>query len=82
MAMTSSSDVFIERVDEITRIVPGVTGIADDVLAKGNDKTSHDVGVCTLLKISQSNTLKCNPNKIQFKMKECNLFGMLITQKT
>ena len=44
-----SSDILHDRLDAIIRTVPGVTGIADDVLAKGNDKTSHDIAVLSLL---------------------------------
>ena len=60
------------------KTVPGITGI-DDVLAKGDDETSHDVAVLNLLKTAQSNNLKFNPDDIQFKMKECEFFGQLLT---
>ena len=65
------SDVFQERLDAVIKTVPGVTGIADDLLAKEDDEISHDVAVLSLLKTAQSTNLKFNPDRIQFKMKEC-----------
>ena len=73
-----SSDNFQERLDAVIKTVPGVTNIADDVLAKGDDKTNHDVAILSLLKTAQSNNLKLNPDKRQFKMKECRFFGQLL----
>ena len=57
------------------------TGIADDVLSKGNDETGHDVAVLSLHKTAQSNNLKFNPDKIEFKMKECKFFVQLLIQE-
>ena len=34
-----SSDIFQERLAAVIKMVPGVTGIEDDVLAEGNNKT-------------------------------------------
>ena len=76
-----SSDVFQERINAVIKTVLCITGIADDVLAKWNDETRHDVAVLSLLKTAQSKNLKLNPNKIQFKMKECQFFGQLLTQE-
>ena len=59
----------------------GVTGIADDVLAKGDDETGHDVTFLSLLETAQSNNLKFNPNKIQFKMKECRLSAAIYPRR-
>ena len=62
-------------------MVPGVTGIADDVLAKGDDETSYDVSVLSIPKTAWSDNLKFNLNKIQFKMKECKFLLLLLTQE-
>ena len=61
--------------------MPGVIGIADDVFAKGNDETSYDGAVLSLLKTTLSSNLTFNPNKIQFKMTEWKVFGQLLTQE-
>ena len=44
-SLSVSSDVFQEILDEVIKTVPGVTGIADDVLAKGYSEINHDVVV-------------------------------------
>ena len=37
------------RLDAVIKMIPGVTGIADDVLAKGDSEISHDITVLSLL---------------------------------
>ena len=46
-----------ERLDAVIKTVPGVTGIADDVLAKEDTKVSCDVSVLSLPEMAQSNNL-------------------------
>ena len=48
-------------------------------ISQGNDETSHEVAVLSLLETAQSSNLKFNPTKIQFKTKECKVFGQLLT---
>ena len=79
--MSISSDVFQERLDAVNKTVEGATGIADDLLAKGDSEVSHDLAVFSLLGTAQSNNLKFNTDKIQFKMKECKFFGQLLTME-
>ena len=57
----------MERPDAVIKTVPGVTGIADNVLPKGDSKTNHDMAVLSLLETAQNNSLKCNPHRIQDK---------------
>ena len=78
-SLSVSLEVFYERLDVIIKTVPGGTGTADDVLAKGDDEISHDVPVLSLLEMAQSNNHKVNPDKIQFKTNECKFFGQLLT---
>ena len=70
----SQARCFQEMIDAPIKMVPGVTGIADDVLAKGDDETSYDVAVLSLVKTAQSSNVESNPTKIQLKMKECKFF--------
>ena len=56
-----------------SKTVPGVTDIADDVLAKGNGEMSHDIAFHSLLETDRSNNLKFNPERIQFKTKGYNI---------
>ena len=40
---------------------------------------SHDAALLSLLETAQSNNLKFNPNKIEFKMKKYKFLGQLLT---
>ena len=73
--LLESSDTFQERLDAVIKTVPGVTGIADDVLATGDSEINHDVAVLSLLKTGWNNNLNFNLDKIHFKTRECKLFG-------
>ena len=44
-----AGDVFQERIDRVLRSVPNSVGIADDILCHGNEETTHDTAVITLL---------------------------------
>ena len=73
------SDVFQESLDAVIKTLPGVIDIADDVLAKGDDETSHNVAGFSLVEIAENNNLKFNSDKIQFKIKDCKFFEQLLT---
>ena len=79
--LSVSSDVFQERLDAVIKTVPGVTTIADDVLAKGDSEINHNLAVLSLLEIAQSNNLKFGADKVQFRTRECNFFGKLLTSE-
>ena len=51
--------VFQERLDAV---IKKMTGIADDVLAKGDSTMNHDLSVFSLLEAVQNNNLKFNPD--------------------
>ena len=76
--LSVSSDIFQERLDAVIKTVPGIIGIADDVIAKGDNETSHDVAVLSLFETAWSDNLKFNPDKIQFNTNECRFFGQLL----
>ena len=67
-------DIFKEKLKAVIKVVPGVMGIADDVLAKGGSETNHDIVVLSLLETVQNNNLKFNPDRDQFKKRECKFF--------
>ena len=37
-----SGDVFQERLDRVLRLIPGVLGIADDIVVHGTTESTHD----------------------------------------
>ena len=70
-----SGDVFQERLDRVLRLVPGVLGIADDIVIHGAMKNTHDKTVLILCEIARLNNLSLNSKKMQFKSTDCKFFG-------
>ena len=48
--------------------VPGVTGIADDMIIYGRSDLEHDKHLINFLEVCRKNTLTLNPDKIQFRL--------------
>ena len=70
-----NSDVFQDRLDAVIKKVPGVTGKAEDILAKGGSEINDDTAVISLLQTAKNNILRFNPDKIQFKKREQVFLG-------
>ena len=51
----------------------------DDILCHGNEETTHDVAVITLLETARVNNLTFNTNKFVFKSQDCAFFGGNLT---
>ena len=75
-----SGDVFQERLDRVLRLVPGVVGIADDIIIHGATENTHDGTVLVLCKTATLNNLSLNSKKMQFKSTDCKFFGHRLTQ--
>ena len=69
-----SGDVFQERLDRVLRLVPGVLGIADDIVIHSATENTHDGTVLVLCKTVRLNNLSLNSKKMQFKSTECKFF--------
>ena len=74
-----ASDVFLERLDRVLRLLEGIHGIADDILTHGETEIQHNGRLLTLLEIARMNNLSLNTNKIQFKFTGCKFFGHRLT---
>ena len=74
-----SGDVFQERLDRVIRLVPGVLGIADDIVIPGATENTHDRTVLVLCETARLNNLSLNYKKMQFKSTDCKLFGHRLT---
>ena len=74
-----AGDVFQERIDRVLRNVPNSAGIVDDILCHGNEETTHDAAVITLLETARANNLTFNANKFVFKSQDCAFFGGHLT---
>ena len=74
-----ASDMFQERLDRVLRLVPGVIGIADDIITYGTNEIEHDRNFLTLCETARINGLKLNAKKLQFKSTDCKFFGHRLT---
>ena len=74
-----SQDVFQERLDKVLRLVPGVLGIADDIVMHGPTENTHNGTVLILCETARLNNLSLNSKNMQFKSKDCKFFGHRLT---
>ena len=74
-----SGDVFQESLDRVLRLVPGVLGIADDIMLHGATENTHDGEVLIKCETARLNNLSLNSKKMQFKSTDCRFFGHRLT---
>ena len=74
MGTIVASDVFHKKLDEIFHNVPGVTGIADDMVSYGKSIEEHDKHFLSFLSIVRKNNLKLNASKLQFQLEDVSSF--------
>ena len=70
-----ASDIFQKKLDSVYIGLPGVTGIADDMVVYGTSESQHDRNLIQFLETTRKNGLRLNKAKIQFKKKEVSFFG-------
>ena len=63
------------KLDAIFLSVPGVTGIADDMIMYGRNDQEHDAHLVNFLEVCRKNTLTLNPDKMQFRLPQVSFFG-------
>ena len=68
-------DIFQRKLDGIFLDIPGVTGIADDMVIYGRSNLEHDRHLVNFLDICRKNTLTLNPDKMQFRLPQVSFFG-------
>ena len=68
MGSIVAQDVFQKKLDAIFLDIPGVTGIADDMVIYGKTDLEHDRHLINFLDICRKNTLTLNPDKMQFRL--------------
>ena len=68
MGSIVAQDVFQRKLDAIFLDIPGVTGIADDMVIYGKTDLEHDRHLINFLDICRKNTLTLNPDKMQFRL--------------
>ena len=75
MGSIVAQDIFQRKLDGIFLDVPGVTGIADDMVIYGRSDLEHDKNLINFLDICRKNTLTLNPDKRQFRLPQVSFFG-------
>ena len=75
MGSIVAQDVFQRKLDAIFLSVPGVTGIADDMIIYGRSDLEHDKHLINFLEVCRKNTLTLNPDKMQFRLPQVSFFG-------
>ena len=55
--------------------MPGVTGIADDMIIFGKTDQEHDGNLLNFLEVCRKNNLTLNPDKMQFRLPKISFFG-------
>ena len=74
-----SGDVFKEILERVLRLVPGVLGIADDIVIHGATENTHDGTVLVLCETARLNNLSLNSKKMQLKSTDYKFFGHRLT---
>ena len=75
MGSIVAQDIFQRKLDSIFLNVPGVTGIADDMVIYGRSDLEHDKHLVNFLDICRKNTLTLNPDEMQFRLPQVSFFG-------
>ena len=74
-----AGDVFQERLNRMLILVPGILGIADDIVIHGATENTHDGTVLVLCETARLNSLSPNSKKMQFKSTDCKFFEHRLT---
>ena len=75
MGSIVAQDIFQMKLDAIFLSIPGVTGIADDMIIYGRSDLEHDKHLINFLEVCRKNTLTLNPDKMQFRLPQVSFFG-------
>ncbi len=76
-----AQDVFQRKIDETFGDLPGVTGIADDLVVCGykEDGTDHDENMMRVLQRAKESGIKFNLDKCKFKQHQIPFYGHTLT---
>ena len=74
MGSIVAQDVFQRKLDGIFLSIPGVTGIADDMIIYGRTDLEHDKHLVNFLEVCRKDTLTPNPDKMQFRLPQVSFY--------
>ena len=75
MGSVVAQDIFQWKLDAIFLNIPGVTGIADDMIVYGRTDQEHDANLLNFREVCRRNNLTLNPDKMQFRLPKVSFFG-------
>ena len=75
MGSKVASNIFQRMLDSVYIGLPGVTGIADDMVIFSRNEEEHDRNLILFLETTRKNGLVLNKRKLQFKKEEVSFFG-------
>ena len=75
MGSIIAQDVFQRKLDVIFLSVPGVIGIANDMIIYGKTNHKHDGNLMNFLEVCRKNNLTLNPDKMQFRLLKVPILG-------
>ena len=81
MSSIIAQDMFQWKLDAIFLSVPGITGIADDMIIFGKTDQEHDGNPLNFLEVCRTNHLTLNPEKMQSRLPKVSFFGHTQTDK-
>ena len=70
---------FLKKVDEAFGNLPGVTGIADDIVVSERSRTEHDKNLISAMERARETGIYFNPDKCRIACTELPFFGHLLT---
>jgi len=76
--LVCAQDVFQKKVDETFGDLPGVTGIADDIVVWGTDGPDHDANLKRVLDRARETGIRLNAEKLKVKCEKIAFFGNVI----
>ena len=73
-----AQEIFQKKVDEVFGDLPGVTGIADDIVIFGRTRSEQDKSLKGVMERAQETGVRFNPEKCQIAQTELSFFGHTI----
>ena len=74
-----AQDIFQKKVDEAFGDLPGVTGIADDIVIYGRDLSDHDANLRAVMERARETGFRFNADKCKIRCTEIPFFGNIIS---
>jgi hypothetical protein len=74
-----AQDIFQKKVDEAFGDLPGVTGIADDIVISGKTRDEHDKNLKAVMELAQETGVRFNPDQRQIARTELSFLGHTIS---